>query len=250
MPKEPEISPQFIYGINSVLEALRAGKAKKVFIGEGRREKVSLLLKEAGKKGVPVEYVKPDFFVRFPKGHQSVAARVKEKEFASLEELLEIAEEKGEIPFFVALDGVEDPRNLGGIMRTALAAGVHGLIIQKHRQAGLGPEVYKASAGAAWHLPVVVEANIKYAVDELKKRGFSIVGAEAGSSLAPWDVDLGGPLLLIFGGEDTGIRKVVKERCDHMASLPLKGEIDSLNVSAAAGAFIFEAVRQRGRGPA
>jgi len=250
MPRGPEKTPQLIYGINAVLEALKAGAAKKVLIGEGRREKLSLLLKEAGNRGVPVEYVKTDFFVRLPKGHQSVGARVAEKSPASVEEMLEAARKKGEVPFLIALDGVEDPRNLGGIMRSALSAGVHGIIIQKHRQAGLGPEVYNASAGAAWHLPVAVEANIKYALDELKESGFLIAGAETGGHLAPWDVDMRGPLLLIFGGEDAGIRKIIKERCDFILSLPLRGEIGSLNVSVSAGVFIFEVLRQRAKGPA
>jgi 23S rRNA (guanosine2251-2'-O)-methyltransferase len=243
--RNSEHGPLLIYGMNSILEAVRAGAAKKIFIGEGRREKIALLLKEAEKSRVPVEYVKPDFFLRLPKGHQSVAARAGEKKFSTLEKVLEIPEKKGETGFLLALDGVEDPRNLGAIMRTALAAGVHGLIIQKHRQAGLGPDAFKASAGAAWRLPVVMEANIKYAVDELKERGFLIIGAEAGSPLRPWDISMKGPILIILGGEDQGLRKIIKERCDYIISLPLMGEIASLNVSVTAGALVFECVRQR-----
>ncbi len=237
--------------MNPVLEVLKAGRAVRLYIGQGRKEKVPALLKEAGRRKIPVEFAAPEFFNRFPKGHQSVAAMVKEKKLAeSARELLEIARKKGEPPFLIALDEVEDPRNLGAIMRTAYAAGVHGLIIQKHRQAGLSPEVYKTSAGAAERLPVLVEANIKYALDRLKEEGLLIIGAEGGDErggigIAPWDVDLSGPLVLVLGGEDTGIRKVVKERCDHILSLPLAGDIGSLNVSVAAGAFIFEILRQR-----
>jgi 23S rRNA (guanosine2251-2'-O)-methyltransferase len=238
---------KLIYGFNPVMEALRVGAASRVYVAGGRRERLSDILGEARRRGAEVETVPESFFDRFPKGHQSIAARVREKAEAGLEDMLEAARREGEAPFLVALDGIEDPRNLGAIIRTAHEAGVHGIVVQRHRQAEMGPEVFKTSAGAAWHMPVSVHSNIKYAIDELKEKGLLIVGAEAGGRLAPWEMDLSVPVVLVLGGEDAGIRKVVKERCDRILSLPLRGFTGSLNVSVAAGVFIFEILRQRTR---
>lgn len=234
-----------VYGFNPVLEAVRSGRAVKVFVSTGRKQGLEGLFDEAEAAGVPVERVPAQFFERLPKGHQSVAARVREKKLADIGEMLESASRKGELPLLVALDGVEDPRNLGAIMRSALAAGAHGIIVQKHRSAALGPEAYKASAGAAEFLPVSVCSNIKYALDELRDKGLLVAGAEAGGRMRPWDADLAVPLVLVMGGEDTGLRDVVAKRCDCILSLPLMGRISSLNVSVSAGVFLFEILRQR-----
>ncbi len=232
-----------IYGVNPVLEALRAGVVKRVFVS-AKREEAAQILSIAGRQGVPVERVAPSFFEALPKGHQSVAARVREKAFESPGEMVSAARGRGELPLLVALDGVEDPRNLGAIMRSALALGAHGIIIGKHRQSGLTPEAFKASAGAAWSLPVSREANIKYALDQLKEMGLVVAGASLAGGMAPWEADLRVPLVLVFGSEGAGLRRVVEERCDYLLSIPMRG-VDSLNVSVSAGIFLSEVLRQR-----
>ena len=173
-----------IYGVNPVLEALRARAVIKIFVS-AKREDIPHILSLARERGVPVDRVAPSFFEALPKGHQSVAAKVREKSFMGTGEMLEAAAKVGEPPLLVALDGVEDPRNLGAIMRSALALGAHGIIIGKHRQSGLTPEAFKASAGAAWSLPVSREANIKYALDMLKENGLVVAGTAAGVGVAP-----------------------------------------------------------------
>ncbi len=232
-----------IYGVNPVLEALKAGAVKKIFVS-AKREDIPRIIGMAGQRGVPVERVAPSFFEALPKGHQSVAAKVREKSFAGIGEMLDAAERLAEPPLLIALDGVEDPRNLGAIMRSALALGAHGIIIGKHRQAGLTPEAFKASAGAAWSLPVSQEPNIKYALDQLKEKGLLVVGTIAGEGIAPWEADLKPPLVLALGGEGAGLRRVVSERCDHLLSIPMRG-VESLNVSVSAGIFLSEILRQR-----
>lgn len=234
-----------IYGINPVLEAMKSGRAKRVFISTGRREKAGLLTEAARAAGVQVEWTAPEFFNRFPAGHQSVAARVREQNYFELSEILERAGSRREEPLLVALDGVEDPRNLGAIMRSALSAGAHGMVLQSHRQAAPGPETYKASAGAAEYLPVSMHPNIKNAIDELKGKGLLVIGAEAGAELAPWEADLRGPAVLVLGGEASGIRKVVLSRCDLLVRIPFEGRPGSLNVSVAAGILLYEIIRQR-----
>ena len=236
-----------IYGVNPVLEAIRAGVAVKVFISLARKEDVGLIQGLAGKRGVPVERVGPSFFDAFPKGHQSVAARVRPVAQAEPEEMLEAAQKKGEQPLLIALDGVEDPRNLGAIMRSAAALGAHGIIIPKRHGAGLSPETIKTSAGAAWGLPVSVQPNIKYSLDKLRENGLLIFGAQApqaGAGILPWQADLSLPLVLVLGAEQTGLRRVVAQRCDAMLSIPMRG-VNSLNVSVSAGIFLFEILRQR-----
>ncbi len=232
-----------IYGVNPVMEALRAGAVTKIFVS-AKREDIPHILSLARERGVPVDRVAPSFFEALPKGHQSVAAKVREKSFMGTGEMLEAAAKVGEPPLLVALDGVEDPRNLGAIMRSALALGAHGIIIGKHRQSGLTPEAFKASAGAAWSLPVSREANIKYALDMLKENGLVVAGTAAGVGVAPWEADLRVPLVLVLGGEGAGLRRVVTERCDYLLSVPVRG-VESLNVSVSAGIFLSEVLRQR-----
>ena len=234
-----------IYGFNPVLEAIRAGRALKVLVSPARREGLETLSAEAARHRIPVEKTAASFFEGLPKGHQSVAAMVSPLKDVSVEDILSDAQKKGEPPLIVALDGVEDPRNLGGIMRSALAAGAHGMLIEKHRSAGMVPEVFKSSAGAAEYLPVSVQSNIKYALDQLHEQGVLVVGAEAGDHPAPWQADLSGPLALVLGGEGSGIRRIIASRCDLMVSIPLSGPVASLNVSVATGAILFEIKRQK-----
>ena len=203
------------------------------------------LREEAKSRGIPLKTEDAGFFEgRFPKGHQGVAAEVALRGYVSLEELLLIPDKRGEAPFFVLLDQVEDPRNLGAVLRTAEAAGVHGVVIQKRRSAGLGPDASKASAGAAEHIAVCAVSNIKNAMHRMREVGITIAGAEAGAAPA-WEADLGGPVALVIGSEGRGLRRIVKEKCDLIVSLPMRGKVNSLNTSVAAGVLIYEVLRQR-----
>ena len=162
-------------------------------------------------------------------------------------ELLNIPEKRNETPLFLILDCIEDPGNVGAIVRSADAAGVHGVVIQEHRSAGLGPAVSKASAGAVEYVPVSRVSNIKHAISEMKERGITIIGAESGSGNMPWDVDFSVPAGLVIGSEYRGLRKTVAEKCDFVVSIPMRGRVNSLNVSAASAVLMFEVLRQRMR---
>ena len=151
------------------------------------------------------------------------------------------------MPFFLILDCIEGPRNVGAILRSADAAGVHGVVIQEHRSAGLGPDVSKASAGAVEYVPVSQVNNVKHAISEMKEMNITIIGAEASSEIMPWDIDLSIPVALVIGSEGKGIRKTVAERCDFIVSLPMRGMVNSLNVSVAGAVLMFEVLRQRAR---
>jgi len=240
---------EFIYGLNPVLEALSAGrKVREIFLSSGKGDSPRILEieKEAKKKNISLTKAEISFFhAHFPKGHQGVAARVSPKNYISLEELLEIPSRKNEPPFFIILDCIEDPRNFGAILRVADAAGVHGIVIQSFRSVSLSSEVSKASAGAVEYVPVSRVANIKHAIGEMKERGIQIIGAEAGGEKFVWDLDLALPLALVIGSEGKGLRKTVKENCDIIISLPMKGKINSLNVSVAVGILTFEILRKR-----
>jgi len=246
-PSHASRTVEWIYGINPVLEALKARRGiKTLYVSSGRHEKVLQITREAEIGGIPVEISEPAFFDNhFPKGHQGVAARVLQKAYESLDALLTMPLQRKEVPLFVALDGIEDPRNFGAILRSADASGVHGVIIQTHRSAGFGPEVSKASAGAAEYVPVSVVPNIKYAVHRMKEEGITVIGAETATGAPLWEADLTVPLCLVIGSEGRGIRKILREHCDVLVSIPMRGEIGSLNVSVAAGVTLFEIMRQR-----
>lgn len=239
----------WIYGLNPVLEAIRAGRnIKEVYLSSSRHEKLSLIEKEIERRKIPVRIVDIKFFNDlFPKGHQGIAAKGSQKGYIDIDDLLNIPVNKNELPFFLILDCIEDPRNVGAILRSAEAAGVHGVIVQAYRSAGLGAEVSKASAGAVEYVPVSQVSNIKHAISKMKKMDITIIGAEAGSELMPWDIDLSSPVGLVIGSEGKGLRKTVAEKCDFITSLPMKGIINSLNVSVAAGILMFEILRQRTR---
>lgn len=246
--KESSRRPEWLYGVNPVREALRSGREiKAVFISAGRSRLVRAIREEAALRDIPVKVIHdPKFFdTRFPKGHQGVAAEVAMAHVISIETLLEIPGEKGEAPFFLILDLIEDPRNLGAILRSAEAAGVHGVVSQERRSAGLGPVVDKASAGAAGYIPFCVVSNIKHAIRRMAEDGITVVGTEAGRHPAPWETDLSGPVALVIGSEGGGLRRTVREKCDILVSLPMRGRVESLNASVAAGVLIYEAVRQR-----
>lgn len=235
-----------IYGMNPIIEALKAGtNVKEIYISSSRKEKNSFIDEKARNKGIPIKIVSPKFFDSFPKGNQGIAANTVQKDYVSIEELLEIPSKKNQIPFFLILDCIEDPGNLGAILRSADAAGVHGVVIQEHRSAGLGPAASKTSAGASEHVPVSCMNNIKYAISKMKDRGITVVGAEAETELVVWEADLNVPLCLVVGSEGKGLRKTVREMCDFLVSMPMRGAVNSLNASVAAGIMLFEILRQR-----
>ena len=248
------MSSDKIIGINPVLEALRSGRpVKRILIAEHRRRDrdVQSILRLARERAAEVRFAGRDVLDREVPGaqHQGIVAFAGAKQYASLDDVLGIPSETGQTPLFLVLDGVEDPRNLGAILRTADAAGVHGVIIPERRAAGLTETVAKTAAGALEHVPVVKVTNIASTIDALKRAGVWVAGAEAGGSQRYWDADLTQPLALVLGGEDRGVRRLVQERCDFLISLPLHGKISSLNVSVAAGILLYETLRQRSRKP-
>ena len=236
-----------VYGINPVLEALRAGRVKEVRVGErggGRLQEVLALARDCGVgiRRVPVEALERDS----RRGvHQGVVADVEDARIYSIEELVRGA---AGTPLLVVLDGVEDPHNLGAILRTADAAGADGRVRQTRRSAGLDGAAAKASAGAVAHVRIAEVVNIARALDELKAAGVWTVGLVAEAD-TPYDaIDFTVPSAIVLGGEGSGLRRLVRERCDFLAAIPMRGRVSSLNVSVAAGVALFEAVRQRKAG--
>ncbi len=229
------------------MEALRAGSnISSVYISISRREKVPDLDQALELRGMSSKKVDESFFEeKFPKGHQGIAARIESRTYADLDDLAGIPEGKGQVPLFLILDGIEDPRNFGSILRVADAGGVHGVVIQSHRSASLTPEAVKASAGASEHVVISMVPNIKHAISLMKDAGITIVGAEAEGESTVWDMDFTGPIALVVGSEAEGMRRTVKEHCDHIIKLPMQGKVNSLNASVATGIIIFEIMRQR-----
>lgn len=237
-----------IPGRRAVLEALRARRPlRKILISRGARPSgVSELLEQARSRDVPVQFVDHRRLEELAgERHQGVVALASAKALASVEEILAAARAKGEPPFVVVLDGVEDPANLGGILRTAEGAGAHGVIIPKHRAVGLTQAVAKTSAGAIEYLPVAQVTNIVRTLEDLKAAGLWVVGADPQAAEAYHQVALTPPVALVMGGEGKGLGRLVREHCDVLVRLPMQGKVSSLNVSVAAGVLLFEIVRQR-----
>jgi 23S rRNA (guanosine2251-2'-O)-methyltransferase len=236
-----------IYGINPVLEAVRMGRATEVVVQTPHGDRVREIVAAAKTAGVPVRTVPPDGFRRLvPAGvHQGVAARVQAAPTATLEEL---ASGGAGPPLIVVLDGVEDPNNVGAILRSVHAAGATGVVRQTRRAAPLDGGAAKASAGAVHHVPVADVVNIARALEDLKALNVWTVGLDADADLHYDDVDLTLPTAIVVGAEGSGLRRLVGERCDRLASIPMRGQLGSLNVSVAAAILLFEAVRQRYRG--
>ena len=236
-----------IYGINPVVEALRAGRVSAVRVGDaaGRKDdRLRQLVALAEQRGIRVRRVPLDVLERDAHGgvHQGVVAEVEDIRDHSVEELVRAA---AGVPLIVVLDGIEDPQNLGAILRTADAAGVDGVVVQNRRSASFGGAAAKASAGAVAHVRIAEVVNIARAVDELKALGVWTVGL-AGEATTPYgSIDFTAPTALVLGAEGAGLRRLVREKCDFLASIPMRGHVDSLNVSVAAGVALFEAVRQR-----
>ena len=237
-----------IEGRNAVLEAFRSGKCvDKLFILDGCQDgPVRTIAREARKTDTIINYVSKERLDQLSetRAHQGVIAQAAAYEYSTVEEILARAEEKGEPPFLILLDNVEDPHNLGAIIRTANLAGAHGVIIPKRRAVGLTSTVAKTSAGAINYTSVAKVTNIVRTIEELKEKGIWFVCADMGGETM-YDLDLTGPMGLVIGNEGEGVSRLVREACDFTASIPMKGDIDSLNASVAAGVLAYEIVRQR-----
>lgn len=235
-------------GRNAVIEACRAGKTiDKLFVLEDCKEgSMNTVLREAKKHDTVINYVKKERLDQMSETgkHQGVIGYLAAYEYATVDEILDKAREKGESPFVILLDDIEDPHNLGAIIRTANLAGAHGVIIPKHRASGLTATVAKTSAGALNYTPVAKVTNISKTIEELKKEGMWFVCADMGGTTM-YDLDLKGSIGLVIGNEGKGVSRLVKEKCDFVASIPMFGDIDSLNASVATGVLAYEIVRQR-----
>ena len=237
-----------IEGRNAVIEAFRSGKTvDRLYMLDGSREgAMQTVRREAAKYGTPIKYVSRQRLDQMSETgrHQGVIAEIAAYSYGEIEDLFKRAEEKGEDPFFVLLDGIEDPHNLGAIIRTANLAGAHGVIIPKDRAVGRTATVAKASAGAINYTPVVKVTNLVRTMEKLAQKGLWFVCADMdGTEMTK--VNLTGPIGLVIGAEGSGVSRLVREKCDMVASIPQKGEIDSLNASVAMGVLAYEIVRQR-----
>ena len=238
-----------IEGRNAVIEALRAGGAiDKIYLQKGETDKtlghIASKARAAGIVVVEADKRKLDGMSR-THAHQGVIALAAMREYVSVQSLLDIAAEKGEAPLLVVCDEISDPHNLGAILRTAECAGAHGVIIPKRRSAGLTAIVGKTSAGAVSYMPVARVANLPATLEELKKQGVWIYGTAADGTTDLYEADLKGPAAIVIGSEGSGMGRLVREKCDFLVSIPMKGRMDSLNASAAAAILLYEAVRQR-----
>ena len=237
-----------IEGRNAVLEAFRSGKTiDRLFVLDGCKDgPVQTIVREARKHDTIIQFVAKERLDQLSGTghHQGVIAYAAAYEYAQVEDMLKAAEEKGEPPFLFLLDGIEDPHNLGAIIRTANLAGAHGVIIPKRRAVGLTATVAKTSAGALNYTPVAKVTNLGATIEDLKKRGLWFVCADMGGELM-YRLDLKGPIGLVIGNEGDGVSRLVREKCDMVASIPMKGDIDSLNASVAAGVLAYVIVRQR-----
>lgn len=243
-----ESAESTIEGRNAVIEAFRSGKPiDKIYILDGCQDGPVLTIKrEARKQDTLIRYVTKERLDQISETgkHQGVIACAAAYEYAEIEDMFKLAEQKQEPPFFLLLDNIEDPHNLGAIIRTANLAGAHGVIIPKNRAAGLTAVVARTSAGALNYTPVAKVTNLSKTIEELKEKGLWFVCADM-SGTRMYDLDLKGPIGLVIGNEGEGVGRLVKEKCDMMAAIPMKGNIDSLNVSVAAGVLAYEIVRQR-----
>ena len=242
------IHENYIEGRNAVLEAYRSGKTiDKLYVLDGCQDgPVKSITREAKKHDSIIHYVTKERLDQISETgkHQGVIAVSAAYAYAEVEDILKAAEEKGEPPFVIILDGIEDPHNLGAILRTANLVGAHGVIIPKRRAVGLTPTVAKTSAGAINYTPVAKVTNISNTIKELKERGMWFVCADMGGTKM-YDLNLTGSIGLVIGNEGEGVSKLVKENCDMIASIPMKGDIDSLNASVATGVLAYEILRQR-----
>ena len=246
--KDKHGNENMIEGRNAVLEAFRSGKpVDKLFVLDGCQDSpVRTIVREAKKHDTLVQFVDKERLTQLSQTgrHQGVIAYTAAYEYAQVEDMLALAKERGEDPFLILLDDIEDPHNLGAIIRTANLAGAHGVIIPKRRAVGLTATVAKTSAGAINYTPVAKVTNLTKTMKELKEKGLWFVCADRGGE-SMYKLNLTGPIGLVIGNEGEGVSRLVKETCDFVASIPMKGDIDSLNASVATGVLAYEIVRQR-----
>ena len=241
------MNEEVIAGRRPVAEAIRSGRAiHKLLFSEGAQG-IGPVLDEARAAGIVLQKADRKKLDRIAGDvrHQGVVALAAERSYAALDDLFAAAEASGRVPLFVLLDEIEDPRNLGSIIRTADGAGAHGVIIPKRRSAGLTAAAAKASAGALEHVPVARVTNLAQTVDELKERGVWVAGADASAEQEVYEADLTVPLAVVIGNEGKGLGRLIRERCDFLVKLPMLGRMNSLNAAVAAGVILYEAVRQR-----
>ena len=239
-----------IEGRNAVSEALRAGRSiDKIYLAKGEVDKtlgrIASIAREAGVVVVEADRRKLDA-MSITHAHQGVVALAAVREYCSVQDILDLAAQRGEPPFVVVCDEISDPHNLGAIIRTAECAGVHGIIIPKRRSAGLTSIVDKTSAGAAEHMAVARVPNLTAAIKELKAAGLWVYGTAASGASELWKTDLKGPVCIVIGSEGEGMSRLVEESCDFLVSIPMRGKLSSLNASASAAIVLYEALRQRG----
>jgi len=243
------MSDDVVFGRNPVLTLLRGGgrKTDEIAVLAGASGPLAEVVALARRGGVKVSYRTRDQLTAIAGSpyHQGVVARVAAAEYVDLDDLLEIPEERGEPALFLALDQVQDPRNLGAVLRTADAFGVHGVIVAKHHQVGLTGAAARTAMGAAESVKIARETNLATALEKLKQSGVWIHGAAPSGGVAPWDADLTGPLCLVLGSEGSGLRPLITRTCDVLLTVPMLGSVGSLNVSAAAAIACYEVIRQR-----
>lgn len=248
MSEEIKVENLMVEGRNAVIEAFRSGKpVDKLFVLDGCQDgPVRTIIREAKKHDTIINFVTKERLdqISETKKHQGVIAYAAAYEYSEVEDMLELAKKKGEDPFLILLDNIEDPHNLGAIIRTANLAGAHGVIIPKRRAVGLTATVAKTSAGALNYTPVTKVTNLAKTMEELKEKGLWFVCADMGGE-SMYRLNLTGPIGMVIGNEGDGVSRLVKEKCDFIASIPMKGDIDSLNASVAAGVLAYEIVRQR-----
>ena len=248
MKEEKQINENIIEGRNAVLEAFRSGKPiDKLFVLDGCQDgPIRTIVREAKKHDTILQFVTKERLSQISETgrHQGVIAYAAAYEYADVEDMLRLAESKGEDPFLILLDNIEDPHNLGAIIRTANLAGAHGVIIPKRRAVGLTATVARTSAGALNYTPVAKVTNLAKTMESLKEKGLWFVCADMGGE-EMYDLNLTGPIGLVIGNEGEGVSRLVKETCDFTARIPMNGDIDSLNASVAAGVLAYEIVRQR-----
>ncbi len=249
--EEAELPEGLVVGRNAVRELLRSERTPdKLFVQKGEREgSITVLIAQARERAIPIVEVERAKLDGMSGGmhHQGIIAAVAEKEYSSVEDILAIAEERGEKPLIVVSDGICDPYNLGAVIRCAEGAGAHGLIIPKRRNVGLTPVVTKSSAGAIEHLAIAKVSNIAQTLEQLKKKGIWTFAAEAGGAMYD-ETDFDLPAAIVFGSEGEGVSKLVRDTCDFTVSIPMYGQVNSLNVSTAAAVILYAAAHDRRRG--
>jgi len=246
---EAEVDEGKLEGRNPVMEALKRGRTiDKILVSKGEKEgsirKIIAMAKEKNIIVQEVDRAKLDS-ISVTRAHQGIIAYVSAKEYVEVEDILEIARQKNEDPFIVILDNLTDANNLGSILRTADSAGVHGVIIPKRRSVGLSPAVSKASAGAVEYVPVAKVGNISQTIEQLKEKGIWVVGTDASGEKAYYENDLRGPIALVIGSEGEGIGRLVREKCDFIVNIPMKGNVSSLNAAVAGAIVMYEVYKQR-----